>query len=204
MAKAKSIISPFPADIDRRDFGNWLSGFTDGEGCFRLARSRHPKYRDQYRSGFATFEINMRVDDRPILEQIRSFFGFGSITEHDSYAKDRNGERQAKLVCTRVRPLNGIIIPQFEQYQLRAKKARDFLIWREAVRLLYQVAMRPRKAKRGKGCGAGRVASWTPDELTRFTEYCMALGEVREFNSPPSDPTPLPQPSDSQGMLIDA
>jgi hypothetical protein len=204
MAKAKSIISPFPADIDRRDFGNWLSGFTDGEGCFRLARSRHPKHPEIYRSGFATFEINMRLDDRPILDQIQSFFGFGSITEHESYSEDRDAEDQAKLVCTRVRPLKGIIIPHFEQFPLRAKKARDFQIWREAVQLLYQVAMRPRKAKRGKGGGAGRIASWTPDELARFTEFCLALGDVREFNAPPPVLTTPPRPSDSQGLLFES
>ena len=34
MSKSHSIIEPFPAHIDRRDFANWLSGFVDGEGCF--------------------------------------------------------------------------------------------------------------------------------------------------------------------------
>ena len=36
MAKTKSIIPSFPAEIDRDRFGDWLSGFVDGEGCFGL------------------------------------------------------------------------------------------------------------------------------------------------------------------------
>ena len=47
MAKAKSIIAPLPAAIDRRDFGNYLSGFVDGEAYFGLIRDTPVKTRDR-------------------------------------------------------------------------------------------------------------------------------------------------------------
>jgi hypothetical protein len=56
-------------------FGHWLSGFTDGEGCFhgRVVPSR------QKSSIIVSFSIALRADDLRILEEIRQALGVGGI-----------------------------------------------------------------------------------------------------------------------------
>jgi hypothetical protein len=205
MAKRHPIIPPFPSHIDRLRFGDWLSGFVDGEGCFRLAHSRHPQDHDTFRSGFAEVQINLRADDRPILKLIQSYLGCGRFTIGKPRLHQRRPNPLLLLCVSRTRELKNVIIPHFERHPLFAKKSRDFTIWRQGVELLYRVAQRPRRAKRGVGCGAGRVASWSPQELAEFTAIAEALRDVRRFDGlPPSDP-PVNGNShpEQQGLMFD-
>lgn len=45
------------------EFGNWLAGFTDGEGCFTVEA-----YRGRA-SHSCSFTIALRVDDKSILDE---------------------------------------------------------------------------------------------------------------------------------------
>ena len=65
-------ISPFPSEIDRHDFGNWLSGFCDGEACFVLqADIRHNGAACR-----ASIRIELRDDDTEILYLIQSYWPY--------------------------------------------------------------------------------------------------------------------------------
>src|SRR5271166_4959100 len=86
MAKAKSIIAPFPPDIDRFRFGDYVSGFVDGEGSFTLG------WHKKQRTGMVAFVVQQRQDDSPILRLIQSFFGCGAIT----YLKPNSSVKDAK------------------------------------------------------------------------------------------------------------
>jgi hypothetical protein len=57
-------------------FGNWLAGFIDGEGSFTIqsARADMPQF-------YTRFQIRLRADDRPILEEIRAQLGVGALYE---------------------------------------------------------------------------------------------------------------------------
>jgi len=68
----------FPTHIDRLHFSSWLSGFVDGEGHFELRR-RGRSRRDGIRTPAAGFRIEVREDDRKILEIVHSFFGCGKF-----------------------------------------------------------------------------------------------------------------------------
>lgn len=108
-------------------FGYWLAGFADGEGCFRI--HRHPR---GYYACF--FEIKLRSDDRPILEDIRNQLGVGSIYDQgcrtNSYGVSSSSTVMFrtfnKSECTVIRDV-------FSLYPLRAKKAEDCSIWSKAV-----------------------------------------------------------------------
>lgn len=55
-------IAPFPTTIDRDVFGAWLSGFTDGEGCFHLSLVKGKET-----GGLkAEFILQLRVDDADV------------------------------------------------------------------------------------------------------------------------------------------
>ena len=91
MAKAKSIIAPFPATIDQKDFGNYLSGLVDGEGSFCL--SWHPKQD----TGLVAFVLQLRSDDRSILELIQSFWGCGRLRDLKPNSSVRNARPTSRF-----------------------------------------------------------------------------------------------------------
>src|SRR5215467_3440298 len=128
----------FPDDIDPDAFGHWLSGFTDGEGCFYAGCD------GRYRRAF--FTLALRLDDRPILELTRSFLACGSF-----HLREPRKPTHAPALIFAVRDIHSLwnkIVPHFERYPLRAKKANDFLIWKQAVIILHRMSLKPWS----KGC----------------------------------------------------
>jgi hypothetical protein len=108
-------------------FGYWLSGFTDGEGCFhgRVVPSR------QKSSIIVSFSIALRADDLRILEEIRQALGVGGIYPVPS--REENWQPQYMYSVNDKKDLAQVIIPHFEKYPLRSKKTRDFVIWKRLV-----------------------------------------------------------------------
>lgn len=188
MAARHSIIAPFPSDIDRDRFGDWLSGFTDGEGCFLLhwQRIRHV--------GTARFLLTLRHDDRPILETIQSFWKCGILGyEKPNVPHSPNTKPRSFVHVNHLSHLMQIVIPHFERYPLRAKKARDFVIWRQGVEFLYRIKGR---RKRTRGWHGGTFPAWTETERHDFQSILASLREQRRYESPPIE---VPPSTDPQG-----
>ncbi len=162
-------IDPFPEGIDRTAFGWYISGFTDGEGCFALLLDARP---GQVQSTpCASFAINLRRDDDGILELIQSYFQGGTLV----YGKTTSQ-------CTlRFRTLSDLvcIVGHFDKFPLFAKKAADFKTWREAVCLMCFVA--ERRQKRSQRYGAGY--KWTVSEHALFVSLKTRLGEGRKLKA---------------------
>ena len=103
------------------EFGHWLAGFADGEGCFRIRRVV-----DTYQ---CLFQIGLHERDSSILREIQDNLGIGNISrfknsQHPSFqcrwtVTDKSG-------CLR-------IVQIFEEFPLRSKKKEDFYIWKQAV-----------------------------------------------------------------------
>lgn len=168
-------IPAFPANIDRNTFGHWLSGFVDGEGCFTLRAFRRERPNvSRLESFVARFLITLRSDDVAILESIRSYWQCGRIRLHHRKTKSRP---LCRYEIQRSADLQEIIVPHFEAYPLRAKKRRDFMIWKRAVSLLYQVSERPRIRNRGRLCDA-----WSDAERDEFAHCIGTLRSSRSFD----------------------
>lgn len=109
--------------------GDYIAGFVDGEGCFALKFRRDVKKnrigQPAYFSWDVEFAVVLRSDDLEILKQIQKTLGCGKI-----YICGRS---QARYCVDSVFDLFGKIVPFFEKYPLRAKKKKDFELWREAV-----------------------------------------------------------------------
>ena len=58
----------------------YVTGFTDGEGCFSITVSPNPRYKTGYRVK-AVFHIGLHIRDLALLEQIQLLFGVGKITK---------------------------------------------------------------------------------------------------------------------------
>jgi LAGLIDADG DNA endonuclease family protein len=168
MAKSQSI-KPFPADIDLAYFGAWLSGFTDGEGCFNL-------YFTSHNTPGAAFTIALRQDDDAVLRLIQSFWGCGRL-----YLNSRItvGKRvfTAQYSVNVVPDLARILVPHFQRFPLFAKKSRDYLIWKEGIALICS------RERRGKDKNGQFGKRWTDEEKSQFAILYHSLKTQREFDT---------------------
>ena len=105
-----------------RDFGNWLAGFIDGEGCFYISRDNA---RATYRPRFS---MALRIDDRPILDECKSRTSIGTIHEYQG----QSGQRVARWMVQSYADV-AALIALLDRFPLRAKKKRDYEIWRKAA-----------------------------------------------------------------------
>lgn len=105
-------------------FNFWLSGFSDGEGCFSISKNNWGNY-------VCEFGIGQRNDDGNLLPKISRILGYGSI--HNRYSP---GLVQRQRLFRIRKKMDCMKIIDVLKNNLRTKKKRDFKIWIQAVRLL--------------------------------------------------------------------
>jgi hypothetical protein len=174
----------FHSPIGSFRFGDWLSGFTDGEGSFVLGSFRRKQRNPEYGAHLALmahFRIAIRTDDRPILENIQFYFGCGNITNLKASKHVKNAKPTTTFYVTAPKDLVQVIIPHFEEHPLQAKKAKDFVIWRQGVELIHCVTSRKLKRRRTKG---GFFPRWKESEIAEFHSLVQALKSQRTYNAP--------------------
>ena len=110
----------------------YLVGFVDGEGCFSISIGKH-KTLKMKREIQLEFEIELREDDREIIDRIRKTFGCGNVY-HLKYL--RYGWRpHIKYKIQKMDDFREKLIPFFKKYPLQAKKQKSFKIFCKAVEL---------------------------------------------------------------------
>jgi len=92
-----------------RNFYEWLSGFTDGEGSFFIAISRSCAFR---------FQINLHKDDIDVLYYIHKTLGFGEIRSYKDYSS---------FTVTRLKDI-AQLLNIFAQYPLQGSKWLNYRI----------------------------------------------------------------------------
>lgn len=112
---------------------NYIAGFVDGEGSFCVGISKHKTLRRGIEI-HPLFEIELRVDDREILERILVTIGCGKIY-NCSY--DRYGwQPHVKYKVGGTKDLEKFVIPFFDQHHLQAKKAESYKIFKKVVKMM--------------------------------------------------------------------
>lgn len=105
----------------------WISGFTDGEGCFGIKISKAKGYALGWKLQ-PFFQIKLNVRDLDILYRIKEFFGgAGTITFDKNFARF-NIRKLSDLVDN--------VIPHFEAYPLLTKKYADFELFWQIILIL--------------------------------------------------------------------
>jgi len=98
---------------------SWFTGLVDGEGYFHLVE-RHTRLAFE-----VEFVINLRIDDRPMLVDIRDTLGVGRIHDINDELQRRQGIRasdRARFRCHRIEEITHVLIPLFDEYPLHSKK----------------------------------------------------------------------------------
>lgn len=101
---------------------SWLAGFVDGEGCFFISPW------SAKRGHLPGLSINLRADDVEILRECQRVFG-GVINLRPGKGNRAPQYRWAVHSKTGLTKL----VDYFDTHPLRAKKRRDYAIWREAA-----------------------------------------------------------------------
>jgi len=105
---------------------NFVTGFTDAEGCFSLKIVSNPK------SGKlkvqVVFSIGLHKKDRALLDLIKSFFGVGNVT--DKASREVSTFQVSSLLDVKV------LLEHFDSYPLITKKRADYELFKRAVGLI--------------------------------------------------------------------
>jgi hypothetical protein len=108
----------------------FVSGLTEGEGCFCIALA----LRRKLRTGLEvrpSFSLSLNEKDLELLRDLQAFFGCGWIRESKS-------DRTFKYEARAVHDLLGVIVPHFERHPLRGNKAHSFGAFVDVCRMIEQ------------------------------------------------------------------
>lgn len=110
----------------------WISGFTDGEGCFSVSFNLKAKLPlgIEVRPSFSLLQVGDKQNlNLNCLQQLREFFSCGFIR----FCKRDN---TWKYECRNLTDIKHKILPHFINYPLRTKKAKDFEFFCLVVELI--------------------------------------------------------------------
>ena len=112
---------------------NYIVGLVDGEGCFCVSFNKHKGNR--LLEVRLLFEIELREDDKEILELIKDSLGCGNIyyLNYDRYEKWRP---HYKYKVSNLSDIWMKIIPFFKKYPLQAKKKYSFNLFCRVAELM--------------------------------------------------------------------
>ncbi len=118
---------------ERLEMANWISGFTDGEGCFVISviKNQTTRFGKQI---FPEFVITQGAKSKPALEAIKKFFGCGSIVLNKRY--DNHNEHLYRYCVRSISELEKKIIPFFDRFSLKTYKRKDFLLFRKVIKMM--------------------------------------------------------------------
>lgn len=111
----------------------YIVGFVDGEGCFCVGISKHKTLKRKLEIR-ALFEIELRADDRDILERLQYTLGCGRI--YDLSYERYGWAPHVKYKVSSIKEIAEKIIPFFDRYPLQAKKSFSYERFRTIVLLV--------------------------------------------------------------------
>lgn len=109
----------------------WVTGFCDGESSFSIKIGEDLTRRQKIKIN-PSFSIELHKKDIAILYMMKTFFNTGSIIE-----RVRKGKPTSIYSVQSVKTLYENIIPHFNKYPLLTQKKIDFLLFSDAVEIMY-------------------------------------------------------------------
>jgi len=158
----------------------YIVGLVDGEGCFSVTFNKHKSNR--LLEIRLLFEIELREDDREILDRIKEALDCGNIY-YLNYEKYKKWRPHYKYKVSNIKDISQKIIPFFKKYPLQAKKKHSFELFSKVAELML-------KKNHLTSEGIERIKSLkedlTRDSLDAVTRTSSGEGQVSDPNHRPS------------------
>jgi hypothetical protein len=110
--------------------GAYVAGFIDGEGSFSVSIGKH-KTLSRGLEVRPEFEIEVRADDREVIERLLVTIGCGRI--YDCSYERYGWYPHVKYKVTSTREMEEILFPFLDRNPLQAKKAKSYVLFRDIV-----------------------------------------------------------------------
>ena len=114
----------------------WITGFSDAEASFGLDFVRKSSSRTGWQI-LPVFKIHLHKKDLALLQQIQSYFN--NLAQESGQECHGHFLVSGDMAMWRVgsmAELNHVILPHFDKYPLITKKLADYLLFRDAVKLM--------------------------------------------------------------------
>jgi hypothetical protein len=111
----------------------WIAGFVDGEGCFSVPIFRNHKAKLLWQVQ-PTFVVAQSASSRDVLDEFVSVLGCGKVYVNQRH--DNHRERLARYCVGRFADLRDVLVPFFEEHQLRTSKRDNFDKFVKVLRLM--------------------------------------------------------------------
>ena len=111
------------------EMASYITGFTDGEGCFSISFSK----REKMKLGIEirpSFSVSQHRRNKEIILYLQKFFQCGGVRYS---RRDQNFKYEVRSIADLVKK----IIPHFEKYELQTSKKDDFNAFKEICRLIH-------------------------------------------------------------------
>lgn len=147
-----------------------IVGLVEGEGCFCICISRHKTKKLGFDARMM-FEIEMIIDDNPLLTKLQKVLRCGQIYQLNY---ERYGWRpHVKFAVKKFDDIQNRIIPFFLKYKLQGKKGKDFLLFCRAAKI-FEKKRHLTKTKMVVRHGAGKPrAGWGE----KIKQRCLMLSQ---------------------------
>lgn len=113
----------------------YIAGFIDAEGSFSVSLGRNKTLRRGIEVR-PEFEIELRADDRKILERLLITIGCGRI--YDCSYERYGWYPHVKYKITSIKDMKEFLFPFLDRYSLQAKKAKTYSLFREIVMIMHK------------------------------------------------------------------
>ena len=104
-----------------KELANYISGYSDGEGCFCISFSRRPKLKIGWEVK-PSFAVGQNFDRREVLDLMKNYFNCG-------FMRRDYGDKTLKYEVRQLGELLSKVIPHFRTYPLKSSKRKDFEIF---------------------------------------------------------------------------
>src|SRR3989344_7326638 len=116
----------------KRDLAIYISGYSDGEGCFCVSFSHRPKNIKVGWEVKPSFAVGQNYDRREVLDLMKNYFGCG-------FMRRDYGDKTLKFEVRSLSDLIDRVIPHFEKFSLKSAKQKDFLLFAKICRKIQKL-----------------------------------------------------------------
>jgi len=120
---------------ERLRIESWITGFTDGEGCFSVSLIKNKTSKSGWQV-FPEFVITQGEKSLNALNIINNHFQCGKIFVNKRY--DNHNENIYRYCVRSISEIHNKVIPFFERNQLKTAKVNDYKIFKQIISIMFK------------------------------------------------------------------